>query len=100
MTINLSWLVLYVLISPSSLLESPLWNKYQEKDDFVEVDYPIHTSLPFYNYSMKGVSSAGRNYTAYVAILPSDISTRFSIELPTGGDRNRGLYFFSWSSSR
>ena len=88
MTINLSWLVLllYVLTTPCSLLESPLWTKFQEKDDFVKEDYPINTSLRFYHYSLSGVSSAGRNYTAYVAILPSDIDRRFSIELPTGGN--------------
>ena len=86
MKIYISWLVLCVMITPCFLLESPLWTKYQEKDDYVEVDYPIDTSLPFYNYSWSGVSSAGRNYTAFVALLPSDIKTRFSIELPAGGD--------------
>ena len=86
MAIDLSWLVFYVLISPSFLLEFPLWTKYQDKDDFVKVDYPVNTSLSFYNYSLFGVSSAGHNYTAYVAVLPSDINKRFSIELPTGGN--------------
>ena len=87
MVIDLSWLVLYALVSPCLLLESPRWTKPQDKDDFVVVDYPLNTSLPFYNYSLFGVSSAGRNYTAYVGVLPSDIDERFSIELPTGGDR-------------
>lgn len=71
-------------IATSLALISPFSTRYQLDDDYVVQDYH-NVSIPFSNFSYKGiVSSTNRSYTAFVAVLPSGISNQFSFELPKG----------------
>ncbi|XP_019848655.1 PREDICTED: N-acetylglucosamine-1-phosphodiester alpha-N-acetylglucosaminidase-like [Amphimedon queenslandica] len=72
-------------IATSLALISPFSTQYQLDDDYVVLDYH-NVSIPFSNFSYKGiVSNTNRSYTAFVAVLPSGVSSQFSFELPKGG---------------
>ena len=71
-------------------LVSPISTGVQYIDDYVLVDYH-NVTVPFSNFSYQSTIN-GRNYSAYIAVLPSDISKQFSFELPTGSNVQSRIY--------
>ena len=93
-------LIILSSVAISLALISPFPKQYLLDDDYVLLDYQ-NVSTPFSNFSYKGlVSSTNRSYTAFVAVLPSGISSQFSFELPKGKLRcfstTNSLFLYRW----
>lgn len=81
------------LLAVSFTLKPPSVFLYQQRDDYVLVDYK-NVSIPYSNFTYKGlVPTTNRSYVAYVAVLPFNIPDMFSIELPQNGN-NKAFYYY------
>lgn len=82
--------LIQLLCAGGTALQSPPTAKPQLRNDYVLVDFR-DVPLSFMNYSYNGLTNhTSRNYTAFVAVLPSNINNNFSFELPHGGCGNLG----------
>ena len=78
--------LVFLFLRGSSLLIPPP-GREQFEDNYVLVDYHNNISVPFFNYSYKGVvASTNRSYKAFVAVLSDNINERFSYQLPQEGE--------------
>ena len=86
LTVHLFFVLSSLVLRGSSLLAPPP-GREQFEDNFVLVDYHDNVSVPFLNYSYKGVvASTNRSYVAFVAVLSNNINERFSYQLPQKGE--------------
>lgn len=76
-------LSIIALAVPSNGLVRDFLTVPQLKNDYAVIDYR-DIPLAFSNFSYRGLAYTGRNYTAYVAVLPSGTRTNFSYVLPSG----------------